>query len=619
MRKNILHPPWRKIQRWQYKEWTKHHKEKYGTKKNKKQNIKENKKTRIHNRRLCKKYPWLIPRNRFTGKISWVHYPYDSTELDDMPKGWRIAFGDIWCEEIQKILVKNHSVNEFRIIQLKEKFGCYDDQTEVLTKDGWKYFKDLSFEDEIATLDNNDYLMYQKPEDIIASKYNGDMYHLENRGISLVVTPNHNLYVAKGSYFYHDKNNLKMQYPFELVYPEKYFGKDKRFKKDCFWKGTKPNPKYKIKGLEYENYMVLWNKNRHYINDNLEFDIIPFLHFLGFYIAEGCVTLKKDGHPREINIAYNPFDEEVLVNKLIVDLGFNVFEGGYGCKRIYNNSLAGWLLKECGHLAPNKKVPNFIKDLPPKYIEEFLKYLFIGDGHKSKTANILTTTSKQLSNDVQELLLKCGYTFRETIRDRRGVHGKINGREINTKCINYEINWLRLGEIEIDNSKVKKTKSFIEQWEPYNGVVYCVTVPNHIIYIRRNGKGCWCGNSFRQYTNGYPKEMSDLIWAFEIISEYVCVRCGKLHSPIINNYGWYEPLCRDCYEKQDYKTVTYDERLKEAEIETIDDMMIPTSFTLSTWSKDKGDQERTVDISWLVNKIIYKNRKRRTNIEQTSS
>jgi len=28
----------------------------------------------------------------------------------------------------------------------------------------------------------------------------------------------------------------------------------------------------------------------------------------------------------------------------------------------------------------------------------------------------------------------------------------------------------------------------------YSGVVYCVEVPNHIIFVRRNGKACWCGN-----------------------------------------------------------------------------------------------------------------------------
>jgi nucleoside-diphosphate-sugar epimerase len=31
--------------------------------------------------------------------------------------------------------------------------------------------------------------------------------------------------------------------------------------------------------------------------------------------------------------------------------------------------------------------------------------------------------------------------------------------------------------------------------EKYKGYVYCVEVPNRIIYVRRNGKSVWCGNS----------------------------------------------------------------------------------------------------------------------------
>jgi hypothetical protein len=29
----------------------------------------------------------------------------------------------------------------------------------------------------------------------------------------------------------------------------------------------------------------------------------------------------------------------------------------------------------------------------------------------------------------------------------------------------------------------------------YHGTVHCVAVPNGIVYIRRNGKAAWCGDS----------------------------------------------------------------------------------------------------------------------------
>ena len=55
----------------------------------------------ILNKSLIKKYPWLIPRSRRTGKVI-NNYDYTWTELDAMPKGWREAFGELLCEEIQE-------------------------------------------------------------------------------------------------------------------------------------------------------------------------------------------------------------------------------------------------------------------------------------------------------------------------------------------------------------------------------------------------------------------------------------------------------------------------------------------------------------------------------------
>lgn len=52
------------------------------------------------NRVLIERYPFLLPRNRWTGEVS-KDYDYHYTELDAMPDGWRIAFGEQICEEIR--------------------------------------------------------------------------------------------------------------------------------------------------------------------------------------------------------------------------------------------------------------------------------------------------------------------------------------------------------------------------------------------------------------------------------------------------------------------------------------------------------------------------------------
>ena len=76
----------------------------------------------LHNWILCGKYPFLIPRYDWSGEII-EDYDYTSTYLDDIPVGWKIAFGEMMCEEIKQELIRCNYLDEFRIIQAKEKFG----------------------------------------------------------------------------------------------------------------------------------------------------------------------------------------------------------------------------------------------------------------------------------------------------------------------------------------------------------------------------------------------------------------------------------------------------------------------------------------------------------------
>lgn len=80
------------------------------------------------NKALIERYPFLLPRNRWTGEVS-KDYDYHYTELDAMPEGWRIAFGEQMCEEIREELVRVDYLDKYRISQIKEKYGslCWYD------------------------------------------------------------------------------------------------------------------------------------------------------------------------------------------------------------------------------------------------------------------------------------------------------------------------------------------------------------------------------------------------------------------------------------------------------------------------------------------------------------
>ena len=76
--------------------------------------------------------------------------------------------------------------------------GCYDKETEILTKDrGWILFKDLTIDDEVACLSKDHILYWHKPSAIQKYTYEGEMIKINHRSVDLLVTPNHKLYLKE--------------------------------------------------------------------------------------------------------------------------------------------------------------------------------------------------------------------------------------------------------------------------------------------------------------------------------------------------------------------------------------------------------------------------------------
>jgi dTDP-D-glucose 4,6-dehydratase len=97
-----------------------------------------------------------------------------------------------------------------------------------------------------------------------------------------------------------------------------------------------------------------------------------------------------------------------------------------------------------------------------------------GDGNKtSKNSWRYTTISKQLAEDVQEIAIKCGMAASMTQDKEKFYRVKIS-TTLTAQC--------NLGE--------KRS-----QWTNYDGMVYCVEVPNSTVMVRQNGYAYFSGNS----------------------------------------------------------------------------------------------------------------------------
>lgn len=376
----------------------------------------------------------------------------------------------------------------------KEKYGCYDGETKVLTSNGWKYFKDLDLKnDTFATIDQEHNLRYEKATDYIEYEYCGEMIHINTKGADLLVTPNHNLYFARPDKNGGPLNRGHKNFPFKLEPANAHFQEPKKFTKGARWEGSNENY-FLLEGHSYVDSI-----GRSYQKEDRLFPIKPWLALLGWIVAEGFIG------EYEIAICLNNTDggkEASLVSSILKELNLkyktSIVNRSSIVFRLYDRQLSKWAAINVGKLAKNKRVPDFIKRLSPELISIFLDSLYLGDGWETKTAKTLSTVSPTLAFDCLELLMKSGFCGRAAKRKPRRSFLK-NNKQIVGRSEEYHVRWLKKTEhLTINSHDDKKTIKEKEKKISYSGKVYCVTVPNNTLYTMRDSmKPVWCGNSFR--------------------------------------------------------------------------------------------------------------------------
>ena len=314
--------------------------------------------------------------------------------------------------------------------------GCFDAGTEVLTKNGWKYFDELLEDDRVCSLNPiNNSIEYVKYIRHISYNYEGDMYHIKGRSVDLLVTPNHKIYAKE----YHHNN-------FSL---------------------------YTVGDFEYKAFHKLsqgiWYGNSNFDNDS-------FLELYGFWLGDGYVSngrvfikIKKS---RKIN----------YLQTLLTHLGYK-YSIAYddNDSNRYEIKIPEEYKKYFLGNAHTKRVSTSIFDLSAREISLVIKGYWNADGSSSQ----LYTCNKLLADDLQVLSLLSGISASIKTRDERTI--KFGDRLINSNK-QYEIYMLQPKQIKLRHNNIKK--------EFYSGMVYDVTLEkNHILYVRRNGKPVWSGNS----------------------------------------------------------------------------------------------------------------------------
>lgn len=359
----------------------------------------------------------------------------------------------------------------------------FDAATEILTDVGWKLSNLVCKTDRLATLSIGNKIEYNVPRSVLRKRHRGKMYRLRSRGVDLLLTSDHKIYASRSSKWHGKKSPfLKIDFPLQLRSISELLGRRKRFQKWAKWGGSPYRTTFVI-----PKRVVTWpDRNMTRIYPKISIPIKAWLRFLGWYVSEGWTTSKG----AMIKVAYNYNDRNEIneVEAAIRDLRLP-YRRDPLCFVLSKKQLGLWLNEHCGKRSNEKRVPDFIKALPPELIRVFLSSLFLGDAGKTQSSYILASVSRRLIDEVQILLLKIGAASRVLKPAAPGQSDRAKGRY----PVHF-VNWMKERSKYAQTSK-PESKVGCEKWIPYRGTVIKFNVKNNIIFIRRDGIPVWCGAS----------------------------------------------------------------------------------------------------------------------------
>lgn len=362
-------------------------------------------------------------------------------------------------------------------------FKCYNIDTDILTEKGFINIQNITHEDKVATLNSNDNtILYQPVKNIYRYDNVEHLYEISNQQIDLSVTLNHNMFVKP-----RNKSH------FGLYEAKDIIGKRVEYKKDGLWIG------------EYKPFV--------YIED-VAIPIEVYAEFMGYYLSEGCTINAVNGKGSKDYLVCVTQVKEATKSKMLktTQLIANLLK-----RNAFVNNKSNFKISDkrlYGHLVGfgksyEKYIPKSIMSSSSEIIKIFLEAYIDGDGTRNNANNRKTeklnifTTSVKMVDQLQELALKAGWSANYWINSLPGRISYIKNRPVISRHICYTISINKKKNTPmVNHGHVKTQKIQNEGIVPYGGSVVCVEVEKYnTLYVRRNGKGVWSGNSIYDTNN----------------------------------------------------------------------------------------------------------------------
>ena len=346
---------------------------------------------------------------------------------------------------------------------------CYDDQTEVLTKQGFKYWANISEEDLIASVVPGTHdVTFVHPTSIVREYYSGHMYYFKNKYIDLCVTPNHRLYTSIVNSV---QDRIRLNYTFHQC-------------EDIIYKNTRKS--MRIAAEKVQKFRTCANISSTNVYNPFKLPISkiePFNKLIGFFIGDGYAI---GGDRLEFHLRKQRKVD--YLRQVTQELGFLFVERANDKYNVVYEGI-GKYARQHYYKGQEKMIPPELIGCSTQCTLAFIDGMRNSDGcHYSKTSFTYVTTSKSCADTLQAMVhTHGGYA---SIKYKQG-EGRRNAQ------YHLEVNLSNLHANVYVNDSRHTTHDVTKI--PYQGYVYCCTVPTGLLMVRRNNKICLSGNSIAEH------------------------------------------------------------------------------------------------------------------------
>lgn len=351
--------------------------------------------------------------------------------------------------------------------------ACHDDQTEVLSYLGWRKFSDLDGTEPLLTMNPETMAVeYVVPLKIIRRYYQGEMYEYKANNANFCVTPDHQMFWQRVSFY---KGKVKLG----------------KWQKSSIESMPKSNVRmtriidWQAKDADF--FVVPPLQMPRKLKPERVLPMDDWLRLLAWYFSEGSL-FKTNGEIYGFCI-YQKKDLGVLeeIYRLCLRLGMpaKIYEKG-GVVHVHCAQVGRWL-SAYGRNSLEKRLPDCVRHASARQIGIFLDTYVRGDGYKRQGRDIIYTSSPRMAADLHELIAKAGSCCFDGVRKLAGKVSDLGTHKATSSVDGHVVTKKKPTNLSFKSHSLKKT--------PYDGDVWCAALPkHHLLFTRRGGHAIWSGN-----------------------------------------------------------------------------------------------------------------------------